>query len=62
VQNALEHAFEPGRKGEVVLRAERFAGSLDVIVSDDGCGLPPDFSLAGAERLGLQIVRTLVGS
>jgi two-component sensor histidine kinase len=62
VQNALEHAFEPGCKGEVVLRAERFAGSLDVIVSDDGCGLPPDFSLAGAERLGLQIVHTLVGS
>lgn len=43
VQNALEHAFEPGRGGEVFLRAERSAGSLEVIVSDDGCGLPPDF-------------------
>ncbi|MGH3799344.1 MAG: sensor histidine kinase [Pseudonocardiaceae bacterium] len=62
VQNALEHAFEPGRDGEVVLRAERSAGSLEVIVSDDGCGLPPGFSLERAERLGLQIVRTLVGS
>ncbi len=62
VQNAVEHAFEPGQEGEVILRAERSAGSLEVIVSDDGCGLPPDFSLARAERLGLQIVRTLVGS
>ena len=62
VQNALEHAFEPGRHGEVVLRAERSAGSLEVTVSDDGRGLPADFSLAQAERLGLQIVRTLVGS
>jgi two-component sensor histidine kinase len=62
VQNALEHAFEPGRCGEVVLRAERSAGSLEVTVSDDGRGLPADFSLARAERLGLQIVRTLVGS
>ncbi len=62
VQNAVEHAFEPGQEGEVVLRAERSAGFLEVIVSDDGCGLPPDFSLARAERLGLQIVRTLVGS
>ncbi|MGH3719541.1 MAG: sensor histidine kinase [Pseudonocardiaceae bacterium] len=62
VQNALEHAFEPDLGGEVVLRAERSAGSLVVIVSDDGCGLPPDFSLARSERLGLQIVRTLVGS
>ena len=62
VQNALEHAFDPGRGGEVVLRAKRSAGSLEVTVSDDGRGLPPDFSLAQAERLGLQIVRTLVGS
>ena len=62
VQNALEHAFEPGCCGEVVLRVERSAGSLEVTVSDDGRGLPPDFSLARAERLGLQIVRTLVGS
>jgi two-component system, sensor histidine kinase PdtaS len=62
VQNALEHAFEPGSRGEVVLRAERSAGSLQVTVSDDGRGLPVDFSLARAERLGLQIVRTLVGS
>jgi two-component sensor histidine kinase len=62
VQNALEHAFEPGSPGEVVLRAERSAGSLNVIISDDGRGLPADFSLARAERLGLQIVRTLVGS
>jgi two-component system, sensor histidine kinase PdtaS len=62
VQNAMEHAFEPGQEGEVVLRADRSAGSLEVMVSDDGCGLPPDFSLAKAERLGLQIVRTLVGA
>ncbi|HET9254700.1 MAG TPA: histidine kinase dimerization/phosphoacceptor domain -containing protein, partial [Pseudonocardiaceae bacterium] len=62
VQNALEHAFEPGRGGEVVLRADRSAAALQVTVSDDGRGLPPDFSLARAERLGLQIVRTLVDS
>jgi len=62
VQNALEHAFEPGRYGEVVLRAERSARLLEVTVSDDGRGLPPDFSLERAERLGLQIVRTLIGS
>jgi two-component system, sensor histidine kinase PdtaS len=62
VQNALEHAFEPSMSGEVVLRAERSARLLEVMVSDDGRGLPPEFSLERAERLGLQIVRTLVGS
>ncbi|MGH3924636.1 MAG: sensor histidine kinase, partial [Pseudonocardiaceae bacterium] len=62
VQNALEHAFEPGSLGEVVLLAQRSARWLEVTVSDDGRGLPPGFSLDGAQRLGLQIVRTLVGS
>jgi two-component system, sensor histidine kinase PdtaS len=62
VQNALEHAFAPGQRGEVVIRVERSARYLDVTVSDDGCGLPPGFSLERTDRLGLQIVRTLVES
>ncbi|HET8640415.1 MAG TPA: histidine kinase N-terminal domain-containing protein [Pseudonocardiaceae bacterium] len=62
VQNALEHAFEPSQRGEIVIRAERSAGWLDIVVADDGHGLPPGFSLESADRLGLQIVRTLVDS
>ena len=31
-----------------------------VVISDDGVGLPRGFSLERTERLGLQIVRTLV--
>ncbi|MGH3978399.1 MAG: sensor histidine kinase [Pseudonocardiaceae bacterium] len=62
VQNALEHAFPPDGCGEVVLSAQRSARWLDVVVADDGGGLPPGFSLERAERLGLQIVRTLVDS
>ncbi|GGM32630.1 ATPase [Longimycelium tulufanense] len=62
VQNAFEHAFVPGQRGEVVVRAERSAKWLDVVITDDGRGLPAGFSLERAERLGLQIVRTLVES
>lgn len=63
VQNALEHAFPQERGGgEVVVQAERSARWLDVVISDDGRGLPEGFSLERAERLGLQIVRTLVES
>lgn len=62
VQNALEHAFGDGSGGEVVVQAERSARWLDVVISDDGRGLPQGFSLEHAERLGLQIVRTLVES
>ncbi|MFC7341059.1 histidine kinase N-terminal domain-containing protein [Saccharopolyspora griseoalba] len=62
VQNALEHAFPEGQGGEVIVQAERSARWLDVVISDDGRGLPRGFSLERAERLGLQIVRTLVES
>ncbi|PPK69853.1 histidine kinase N-terminal domain-containing protein [Actinokineospora auranticolor] len=62
IQNAVEHAFPPGSSGEVVVSATRSARWLDVVVADDGRGLPSGFSLERANGLGLQIVRTLVES
>jgi two-component sensor histidine kinase len=62
VHNALAHAFEPGRAGEVVVSARRSAATLDVTVADDGRGLPPGFDVETADGLGLQIVRTLLES
>ena len=60
VQNAAEHAFSGETGGQVVVRPARRAGMLDVVVADDGRGLPEGFDLAGSGRLGLTIVRTLV--
>ena len=63
VQNAIEHAFDGAAPvGCVTIRAERSARWLDVVVHDDGRGLPEGFSLEKADRLGLQIVRTLVSA
>jgi two-component system, sensor histidine kinase PdtaS len=62
VQNALEHAYPAGVTGDVTVSAERSARWLDVIVTDDGRGLPKGFSLERSNGLGLQIVRTLVES
>ncbi|WP_026424470.1 sensor histidine kinase [Actinokineospora inagensis] len=62
IQNAVEHAFPPGSSGSVVVSATRSARWLDVLVADDGRGLPPGFSLERTNGLGLQIVRTLVES
>ncbi|MGV0837518.1 sensor histidine kinase [Mycolicibacterium thermoresistibile] len=60
-QNAIEHAFGQTH-GRVTIRAERSARFLDVVVHDDGRGLPEGFSLEKSDRLGLQIVRTLVSA
>ncbi|ULN49436.1 sensor histidine kinase [Mycolicibacterium goodii] len=61
VQNAIEHAFDAKtEQGCVTIKAERSARWLDVVVHDDGRGLPAGFSLEKSDRLGLQIVRTLV--
>src|SRR4030081_98906 len=63
VQNAIEHAFDTTtQQGCVTIRAERSARWLDVVVHDDGRGLPDGFSLEKSDRLGLQIVRTLVAA
>ncbi len=63
VQNAIEHAFDSSTAhGCVTIRAERSARWLDVVVHDDGRGLPEGFSLEKSDRLGLQIVRTLVSA
>ena len=63
VQNAIEHAYDPAaEQGRVTIRAERSARWLDVVVHDDGRGLPDGFSLEKSDRLGLQIVRTLVSA
>jgi len=57
--NAMEHAFEPGDGGEVVVRVQRMRRELMVTVADTGRGLPDGFDMDASERLGLQIVRTL---
>ena len=62
VQNAVEHAFDPGVHGTVTVMAKRSARWLDVVVRDEGKGLPEGFRLEDSDRLGLQIVRTLAAA
>jgi two-component system, sensor histidine kinase PdtaS len=61
MHNAVEHGFS-GRPGRLGIRARRNRSTLEVVVEDDGAGLPPAFEVATSGGLGLSIVRTLVGS
>ncbi|MFC0314043.1 sensor histidine kinase [Gordonia phosphorivorans] len=62
LQNSIEHAFVGmTAPALLVVDGERDLRGLTVRVSDNGVGLPADFDLTASDRLGLQIVRTLVG-
>lgn len=59
LSNAVEHAYA-GEGGSLEVRVDRGTAGMEVVVADDGAGLPADFQLEGSTRLGLQIVRALV--
>ncbi len=62
IGNAVEHGFPDGTSGTVQVAGKRERGVLTVQVTDDGAGLPQRFSLGASDRLGLQIVQTLVSA
>jgi len=58
--NAFKHAFPAERHGEIVIALNVAAdGEVILTIADDGIGLPPDFDLAAAKSLGLQLVPLL---
>jgi two-component sensor histidine kinase len=61
VSNAMKHAFKNGKAGKLMLVLQKLAGG-DVMlhVSNTGIPLPLDFDIHTSEKLGLQLVGTLV--
>jgi two-component sensor histidine kinase len=67
LQNCVEHAFPYGNGGavhaaHVEVRFNRRGGELNVVVADNGVGLPDGASLDDIANLGLRIARTLLES
>jgi two-component system, sensor histidine kinase PdtaS len=60
IANALEHAFQYGRPGQLNINLAQEGNQVTVAVADNGRGLPPDFDSTRQSKLGLQIVHTLV--
>ena len=60
ISNALEHAFEHGQPGHLIIDLRQEGPEITVMVADNGHGLPEGFDLNGSTGLGLQIARTLV--
>ncbi len=60
VLNALEHGLAGHSKGRIVIDLSEEGNMLQVIISNSGSSLPPDFDPRQSQSLGLQIVQTLV--
>ena len=60
VSNSLKHAFPGGREGEIKIVLRRTDGKeIELLVSDDGVGIPEDLDFRNTESLGLQLVTGL---
>lgn len=59
VTNAFKHAFADRASGRVMVSAATEGSFVTLAVSDDGVGLPPDFSPKQAQGLGWQIITGL---
>jgi PAS domain S-box-containing protein len=60
LSNSLKYAFPEGRCGEIAIemRVAR-AGSVRLVVTDDGVGMPAGFDWRRGSTLGLRLVRAL---
>lgn len=60
VSNSLKYAFVGRESGMIYVKFKRLpSGQLELVVGDDGVGLPEDFVIETADSLGLQLVTTL---
>ncbi|MGB8951705.1 MAG: PAS domain S-box protein [Candidatus Aminicenantales bacterium] len=60
VSNSLKHAFPEGKSGEIYIGFHRLKSSeLELIVRDNGVGLPEGFNLQQSESMGMQLVMML---
>jgi len=61
ISNVFKHAFPGNRKGEVNIAVSSIKeDEVELIVSDDGIGLPADLDFENSESFGLYLVKLLV--
>lgn len=58
--NAVEHGLRNRRQGSIAITLNDLGDAVELVVEDDGIGLPADFGAKPTNSLGLQIVQTLV--
>ena len=61
VSNSLKHAFPDGKKGEIKISVHPLnKNEVELVVSDNGVGMPEEMDLKSTSSLGLNLVSMLV--
>jgi PAS domain S-box-containing protein len=59
ISNAMKYAFLDDRTGEISVSMQRHDKELELIVMDNGIGMPKGLDWKNSKSLGLKLVRTL---
>ncbi len=60
VTNSIKHGFKEMDSGKIYINLQTDNSCLTLTVGDDGIGLPKDLDLENPQKLGLQLVKSLV--
>lgn len=61
ISNALQHAFEEGKEGEIRIEAFKEPGNkISLVVRDSGSGIPDTIDIQRTSSMGMAIIRGLV--
>lgn len=58
VVNAFKHAFELGKTGILEVSLKNKDGDINLVIADNGPGLPDDFGMDGTGSLGAMLINT----
>lgn len=59
VTNTVKYAF-PQNKGILYIKLKSIQDKIELVIADNGIGLPEDFDFTNSDSLGLQLVNNLV--
>jgi two-component sensor histidine kinase len=60
VTNSIKHAFLDKENGRIDISLEKKDHAINLILKDDGIGIPVNFDIENNKTLGLQLVKLLV--
>jgi PAS domain S-box-containing protein len=59
MSNCFKHSFPDGRRGSIEISIHRVEGVVNMVIKDDGVGLPEKFDAGASASMGLKLAASL---